>query len=109
METFEVKRGLIKTLSNDGGLAAVASKHFENVDGSDNTFSGSHGIMTSITGEYNSMGKLVVDVQQERPNFDDPSAMEVAMDSRKRWSSRRSAEAGVLSNGVNPRALRAPN
>ena len=87
METFEVKRGLIKTLSNDGGLAGVANKHFESVDGTGDTFSGSHGIMTSITAEYNSMGKLVVNVEQERPDFDDPSAMEVAMDSRKRWSS----------------------
>ena len=42
--------------------------------------------MTSITAEYNAMGKLVVDVSQERPEFDDPDAMEVAMDSRRRWS-----------------------
>ena len=64
----------------------MAGKHFENVDGSGDTFSGSHGIMTSITGEYNAMGKLVVDVSQERPDFDDPDAMAVAMDSRKRRS-----------------------
>ena len=86
METVEVKRGLVKKLAADGGLASVAGKHFDNIDGSGDAFSGSHGIMTSITGEYNSNGKLVVDVQQERPDFDDPSAMEVAMDRRKRWS-----------------------
>ena len=86
METFEVKRGLAKKLAAAGGLAGVAGKHFENVDGSGDSFNGSHGIMTSITAEYNAMGKLVVDVSQERPDFDDPGAMEVAMDSRRRWS-----------------------
>ena len=86
METFEVKRGLVKKLAADGGLAAVADKHFDNVDGAGDSFSGSHGIMSSITGEYNAMGKLVVDVNQERPDFDDPDAMEVAMDSRRCWS-----------------------
>ena len=86
METFEVKRGLPKKLASEGGLAGLASKHFDSVDGQGDAFSGSHGIMTSITGEYNSMGKLVVDVSQELPDFDDPDAMTVAMDSRRRWS-----------------------
>ena len=86
METFEVKRGLPKKLTSEGGLSALASKHFDSVDGEGNSFSGSHGIMSSITGEYNSMGKLVVNVTQERPDFDDPDAMTVAMDSRRRWS-----------------------
>ena len=86
METFEVKRGLVKKLASEGGLAGLASKHFDNVDGQGDAFSGKHGIMTCITGEYNSLGKLVVDVDQERPDFDDPDAMAVAMDSRQRWS-----------------------
>ena len=86
METFEVKRGLAKKLATEGGLAGLAGKHFDNVDGSGDAFTGSHGIMTNINAEYNSMGKLVVDVHQERPDIDDPDAMEVAMDSRKRWS-----------------------
>ena len=86
METFEVKRGLPKKLASEGGLAGLASKHFDSVDGQGDAFSGSHGIMTNITGEYNSMGKLVVDVSQEPPDFDDPDAMTVAMDSRRRWS-----------------------
>ena len=86
METFEVKRGLTKKLASEGGLAGLASKHFDSVDGQGDAFSGSHGIMTSITGEYNSLGKLVVDVSQERQDFDDPDAMTVAMDSRRRWS-----------------------
>ena len=86
METFEVKRGLVKKLAADGGLSGLASQHFDVVNGQGDAFEGSHGIMTSITAEYNAMGKLVVDVNQERPDFDDPDAMEVAMDSRKRWS-----------------------
>ena len=86
METFEVKRGLTKKLASDGGLAKLAGKHFDNVDGSGDAFTGSHGIMSSISAEYNSLGKLVVDVTQDRPDFDDEGAMAVAMDSRKRWS-----------------------
>ena len=86
METFEVKRGLAKKLASEGGLAGLAGKHFETVDGSGDAFTGSHGIMSSITGEYNALGKLVVDVNQERPDFDDAGAMDVAMDSRRRWS-----------------------
>jgi hypothetical protein len=86
METFEVKRGLAKKLASEGGLAGLAGKHFDSVDGQGDAFSGNHGIMISITGEYNALGKLVVDVSQERPDFDDPDAMTAAMDSRRRWS-----------------------
>lgn len=86
METFEVKRGLIKKLAADGGLTTLASRHFDNVNGDGDTFEGHHGIMSSIKAEYNSLGKLVVDVVNERPDFDDPDAMTVAMDSRRRWS-----------------------
>jgi len=86
METFEVKRGLVKKLTSEGGLVVLAGKHFDNVDGSGDAFTGSHGIMSSISAEYNSLGKLVVDVSQERPDFDDPDAMTAAMDSRRRWS-----------------------
>tara|TARA_Y100000588_G_C13471284_1_gene592682 strand:- start:25 stop:540 length:516 start_codon:yes stop_codon:yes gene_type:complete len=86
METFEVKRGLAKKLASEGGLAGVASKHFDNVDGDGDAFTGSHGIMTSITGEYNSLGKLVVDVSQVLPDFSDEEAMMAANDDRRRWS-----------------------
>jgi hypothetical protein len=86
METFEVKRGLVKKMQNDGGLSGVGKKHFDTVNGSGDSFEGSHGIMSVIKAEYNHLGKLVVDVENERPNFDDPDAMTAAMDSRKRWS-----------------------
>ena len=86
METFEVKRGLPKKLAMEGGLAGLAGKHFDNVDGAGDAFSGSHGIMTSITGEYNALGKLVVDVSQVLPDFSDEDAMVSANDDRRRWS-----------------------
>ena len=86
METFEVKRGLPKKLASEGGLAGLASKHFDSVDGQGDAFSGSHGIMTSITGEYNAFGKLVVDVSQVLPDFSDEDAMVSANDDRSRWS-----------------------
>ena len=81
-----MKRGLIKNLASEGGLAGLAASHFDNVNGSGDSFDGSHGIMSSIKAEYSTLGKLVVDVVNERPNFDDPSEVEVAMDDRRRWS-----------------------
>ena len=86
METFEVKRGLAKKLASEGGLAGVASKHFDNIDGDGDAFTGNHGIMTSISGEYNALGKLVVDVSQVLPDFKDEAAMIAANDDRRRWS-----------------------
>ena len=86
METFEVKRGLAKKLASEGGLAGVASKHFDNIDGDGDAFTGNHGIMTSISGEYNALGKLVVDVSQVLPDFKDEDAMIAANDDRRRWS-----------------------
>ena len=70
METLDVKRGLIKNLSSEGGLAGVARKYFDNVQGQGDTFSGSHGIMSKISGEYNGLGRLVVDVVNELPDFE---------------------------------------
>ncbi len=88
MERFEVKRGLIKQVTADGGLASLASRHFEVVEADgDNTFSGSHDIMTSITGYYSDKGALIVDVTNVPPNFDDPDAMARAQDTRRRWTS----------------------
>ena len=86
METFEVKRGLAKKLASEGGLAGVASKHFDNIDGDGDAFTGNHGIMTSISGEYNALGKLVVDVSQVLPDFKDEDGMIAANDDRRRWS-----------------------
>ena len=88
MERFEVKRGLVKQVTADGGLMALASKHFEIVEAvwRENAFSGSHDIMTSIVGHYSDKGALIVDVTNVPPNFDDPEAMARAQDTRKRWT-----------------------
>jgi len=87
MERFEVKRGLVKQVTAEGGLAALASRHFEVVKADEeNSFSGSHDIMTSIVGHYSDKGALIVDVTNVPPNFDDPDAMARAQDTRKRWT-----------------------
>ena len=87
MERFDVKRGLVKKVSKDGGLSALAGRYFEKVqsDG-EQSFSASHGIMTSIEGRYNESGALIVDVTNIPPNFDDPDAVNAAVDARKRWT-----------------------
>ena len=87
MERFDVKRGLIKSLDSEGGLVALASHYFEVVkETGNNSFSGSHGIMTSIEGHYNEGGALIVDVTNVPPNFDDPDSVKSAMDARKKWT-----------------------
>ena len=86
METLDVKRGLIKNLSSEGGLAGVARKYFDNVQGQGDAFSGSHGIMSKINGEYNVLGRLVVDVVNELPDFDDKEAMIAANQDRAMWN-----------------------
>jgi len=87
MERFDVKRGLVKQITEEGGLATVAKKYFEVVnDNGNNSFSGSHDIMTSIEARFNDSGALVVDVKNVPPNFEDKDAMKIAQDSRKRWT-----------------------
>ncbi len=87
MERFDVKRGLVKQITTDGGLAVLAKKYFEVVnDNGNNSFSGSHDIMTSIEANIDEGGALVVNVQNVPPNFDDPEAMKIAQDSRRRWT-----------------------
>ena len=49
MERFDVKRGLMKQIMADGGLAVLGKKYFDTVEAEGKTsFSGSHDIMTSI-------------------------------------------------------------
>mgnify|MGYP005707230245 FL=1 len=87
MERFDVKRGLVKKIGEEGGLSSLASKYFDNVDVQDvHAFSASHGIMTSIDGKYDDSGALIVDVTNVPPDFDDPDAVKSAMDARKRWT-----------------------
>ncbi len=87
MERFDVRRGLIKQVNGEGGLSALAERYFEQVEGTgENSFSGSHDIMTSIIGRYEGSA-LMIDVTNVPPNFDDPEAVKSAMDARKRWTS----------------------
>ena len=98
MERFDVKRGLVKQVSENGGLAALASEYFDDVSESgNNSFSGSHGVMTSIEANYNEKGALIIDVTNVPPNFEDPESVKIAMDDRKRWTSFHDAATGYSS------------
>ncbi len=98
MERFDVKRGLVKQVSENGGLSALASEDFDQVnDNGDNSFIGSHGVMTSIEANYNEKGALIVDVTNVPPNFEDPEAVKAAMEDRKRWTTFLDAATGYNS------------
>ena len=87
MERFDVKRGLVKQVTSNGGLAVLARDYFDNVEGSgDNSFNGSHDIMTSIVASYNEQGALVVNITNVPPDFDDAEALKSAMEARKNWT-----------------------
>ena len=98
MERFDVKRGLVKQVSSDGGLAALARDYFDNVeDAGGNSFNGSHDIMTSIIASYNEQGALVVNITNVPPDFDDEQAVKSAMEARRRWTSFLDAATGYNS------------
>ena len=92
MERFAVKRGLIKSMGGNAGLAKLATSYFENINvDADGVFTGSCGLLVSVTGSYDDAGKLAVDVVQlkggDLANFlDSDDGREKAMESRKRWS-----------------------
>ena len=92
MERFEVKRGIIKSMGGNAGLAKLATEHFNNVEvTADGVFTASYAILTSVTAEYTEDGKLQVDVEQMKgedlSNFlSKDGGREDAMQSRVRWS-----------------------
>ena len=92
MERFEVKRGIIKSMGGNAGLAKLATEHFNNVEvTADGVFKASYAILTSVTAEYTEDGKLQVDVEQMKgedlSNFlSKDGGREDAMQSRVRWS-----------------------
>ena len=92
MERFEVKRGLMKIINSEGGLKALANKHFTNVKDTENDgFWAEWGLMTNIDAHFDEDGKLAVNVQQlkggDLQNFlEEEEGREKAMESRKRWS-----------------------
>ena len=51
MERFAVKRGLIKSMGGNAGLAKLATTYFENINvDADGVFTGSYGLLTSVQG-----------------------------------------------------------
>ncbi len=87
MERFDVRRGLIKEVDGNGGIANLAKEFFDSVARiSDDSFEASHGVMTSIEARYEN-GAMIVDVANVPPDFDDPDAVKSAMEDRKRWTS----------------------
>ncbi len=92
MEQFEVKRGLIKKIGEEGGLSYIAPKYFDNVKNIENNgIEGNYGILTYVKAHYSNEGKLVVDVEQLKgQDLDDflskDNGREEAMESRRRWS-----------------------
>jgi len=98
MERFDVKRGLVKQVTSNGGLAVLARDYFDNVeDTGDNSFNGSHDIMTSIISSYNEQGALIVNITNVPPDFDDAEAVKSAMEARKNWTTFLDAATGYNS------------
>ena len=93
MERFAVKRGLQKKMGGSAGLAKIAAGYFENVNAdADGKFIGSYGILLMVSGHFDEDGKLAVDVSQMKGAdlgdlLDSDGGREIAMESRKRWSS----------------------
>ena len=93
MERFAVKRGLVKSMGGNAGLAKMATSYFENINvDSEGVFTGSYGLLVSVQGFYDESGKLAVDVAQlkgaDLADFlDSDEGPQKAMESRKRWSS----------------------
>ena len=98
MERFDVKRGLVKQVSENEGLSGLAREYFDEVnDNGDNSFIVSHVVMTTIEANYNEKGALIVDVTNVPPNFEDPDAVKAAMEDRKRWTTFLDAATGYNS------------
>ena len=87
-----MKRGLIKSMGGNAGLAKLATTYFDNINvDADGVFTGSYGLLVSVQGSYDDAGKLAVDVVQLKGAdlaafLDSDDGREKAMESRKRWS-----------------------
>jgi hypothetical protein len=92
MEQFEVKRGLVKTIGGNAGLAKLGGQYFSGVkSGVDGGFTASFAILRNIQATYSEEGKLVVEVEQMKGDelsefLQADGGREEAMESRKRWS-----------------------
>ena len=87
-----MKRGLIKSMGGNAGLAKLATTYFDNINvDADGVFTGSYSLLVSVQGSYDDAGKLAVDVVQLKGAdlaafLDSDDGREKAMESRKRWS-----------------------
>ena len=87
-----VKRGLVKSMGGNAGLAKLATEYFENINvNADGEFTGNFGLMVEVRGAYDDEGKLAVEVQQLKGDelvafLDSAGGREQAMESRRRWS-----------------------
>ncbi len=87
-----VKRGLVKSMGGNAGLAKLATEYFENINvNADGEFTGNFGLMVEVRGAYDDEGKLAVEVQQLKGDelaafLDGAGGREQAMESRRRWS-----------------------
>ena len=71
MERFDVRRGVVKEVTANGGFGELARDFFDDVvDIGENSFRASHGIMTAINSRYEN-GALIVDVTNVPPDFED--------------------------------------
>jgi len=87
-----VKRGRVKSMGGNAGLAKLATEYFENINvNADGEFTGNFGLMVEVRGAYDDEGKLAVEVQQLKGDelaafLDGAGGREQAMESRRRWS-----------------------
>ncbi len=92
MEKFSVKRGLVKQMGGNAGLAKLATQYFDGVSANaEGVFTASFGILSMVSGHYSEDGKLSVDVDQLKGDtltefLSSDGGREKAMESRKRWS-----------------------
>jgi hypothetical protein len=92
MERFAVKRGLQKKMGGSAGLAKIAAGYFDDVNAdAEGKFTGSYGILLMVSGHFDEEGKLAVDVSQMKGAelgdlLESDGGREIAMESRKRWS-----------------------
>ena len=92
MERFAVKRGLIKSMGGNAGLAKLATAYFDNINvNAEGVFTGSYGLLVKVEGSYDDAGKLAVDVVQLKGAelgafLESDEGPQKAMESRRRWS-----------------------
>lgn len=91
MERFHVRRGHEKKVGGNAGLAKLAAETFDGANAdAEGRFNASFGLMSNVSGEYLD-GRLVVDVTQLKGEdleaFLEEQGRELAMESRRRWSS----------------------